>query len=569
MSFKLVKTFTNLTDEANQANISPDNKWCAVGSKDDNVYIFNLADLNLQTTLTNASASVSKNRFNWDSSRLVTYESGPWSGGPYGIYSYNTSTWSLSDSLNLGSSNAPYAMDFTPDSTEVIVTGTFREFRRYEIDNLSTINQNISDYNTGTIYKKDLSKVVTAYAYTGTQTLYEYDTSTWSRTTFASGDTDNVVYDNTGDYLLVHFASGTVSIYETATHTVDASISRVGVNPLDCGLDTINNEFVIVWDDGVLKKYDMSGTETYSESGFSTSGIYIDNGFYSPYFLIRDGTEVFVYKGNSRVITLEPDNVNDVDTSAISDDGRFIILTSKITYHVFVYENFVPKKYSIFDDCISYYDFRNDAKDLIGSNDGTVTNAVLIINHLGQVNSAYSFDGSGDYIDMGSTTNLVPSGNNLTLFCWVNINPSASNSAQICGKGSSSSWADIRYRLVFADNNTFRFGVGNTSGTTHEVSSGTITKGQWYFLTGVFDGSNVQLYLDGEYVTQTAWSGTFPTTNNNFVVGKASNAAEQYLYGQVTDVGFLNSALSADEVLELYNLTKNNNITPIIRGVKK
>ena len=49
------------------------------------------------------------------------------------------------------------------------------------------------------------------------------------------------------------------------------------------------------------------------------------------------------------------------------------------------------------DGLVALYDFKGDANDIIGGNDGTVTGATLTTDRFGNANSAYSFDGN-DYI---------------------------------------------------------------------------------------------------------------------------------------------------------------------------
>ena len=51
----------------------------------------------------------------------------------------------------------------------------------------------------------------------------------------------------------------------------------------------------------------------------------------------------------------------------------------------------------LFNGCVAYYDFRGDARDVVGGYDGTVNGATLTTDRFGVANSAYSFDGN-DYI---------------------------------------------------------------------------------------------------------------------------------------------------------------------------
>ena len=48
------------------------------------------------------------------------------------------------------------------------------------------------------------------------------------------------------------------------------------------------------------------------------------------------------------------------------------------------------------------WDFKGDANDIIGGNDGTVNGATLTTDRFGNADSAYNFDGITDKINIGS-----------------------------------------------------------------------------------------------------------------------------------------------------------------------
>jgi hypothetical protein len=73
---------------------------------------------------------------------------------------------------------------------------------------------------------------------------------------------------------------------------------------------------------------------------------------------------------------------------------------------------------------VSYYSFEGNAKDSIGGNDGTVTGATQTTS--GIVGSAYSFNGSGAYIN----SNVVDNSASYTLSAWVKSNSLASSTVK-------------------------------------------------------------------------------------------------------------------------------------------
>lgn len=65
--------------------------------------------------------------------------------------------------------------------------------------------------------------------------------------------------------------------------------------------------------------------------------------------------------------------------------------------------NYVPT-----NGLVSYYGFNGNANDCSGnSNNGTVNGATLTTDRFGNTNSAYSFNGTSDYISIHDTTSLV------------------------------------------------------------------------------------------------------------------------------------------------------------------
>ena len=62
---------------------------------------------------------------------------------------------------------------------------------------------------------------------------------------------------------------------------------------------------------------------------------------------------------------------------------------------------------------VSFYPFNGNAHDAIGTNNGTIYGAVLSTNRFGKSNSAYLFNGSSSYIDLGQPTNLLFINNSL------------------------------------------------------------------------------------------------------------------------------------------------------------
>ena len=219
----------------------------------------------------------------------------------------------------------------------------------------------------------------------------------------------------------------------------------------------------------------------------------------------------------------------------------------------------VVKKYSVFDDCVAMYNFEKDAKDLIGSNNGTVTGASLTTNRLGQVNSAYSFDGTDDYIDLGSDTSLNITGD-ITLCAWIKTTQSPIIGAVLVGKDGGTT-TEMQYRIALNSGGTVQINKG--SHLNMATSTSTVNNGAWHFIVGTAISSTSTIYIDG-VADGTGTTGS-QTTANNARIGNRDYNITDYS-GEMSFVGIWNVGLTADQVLELYNISKNKNVTPVIRG---
>jgi hypothetical protein len=75
---------------------------------------------------------------------------------------------------------------------------------------------------------------------------------------------------------------------------------------------------------------------------------------------------------------------------------------------------------------------------------------------------------------------------------------------------------------------------------------------QWTMITGIFTGSYVQLYVNGSFASQTAFTGTPMTNNNNVGIGYIPGGSPNYFDGIVDEARIYQRALSATEVAQLY-----------------
>jgi hypothetical protein len=176
----------------------------------------------------------------------------------------------------------------------------------------------------------------------------------------------------------------------------------------------------------------------------------------------------------------------------------------------------------------------------------------------GRFRNALSFDGNTGAVDIPDRS--VLDGSQVTVSAWVNSPTSPGNFRYIAAKGSSGCDA-ASYGLYTGANGGLEFYVSYNGGHTYTISpdAGTgIWDGHWHNVIGTFNGSDVDLYVDGKEVG----TGT-PNTNpiaynlaasNDLMIGNYSGCPIVNLAfgGNIDEVHVFNRALGAQEIRLAY-----------------
>ena len=117
---------------------------------------------------------------------------------------------------------------------------------------------------------------------------------------------------------------------------------------------------------------------------------------------------------------------------------------------------------------------------------------------------AGGFTGNGTYFDATNNAKFDMSGiEKLTISAWVNRSGAAVAGAWEGIAGKFKWYNTMNYREYCIDNNTtngFEFHVSSDGTSTNEstISVGsTPTNGVWYHVSGMMDGSNMYLFVNG------------------------------------------------------------------------
>jgi len=201
---------------------------------------------------------------------------------------------------------------------------------------------------------------------------------------------------------------------------------------------------------------------------------------------------------------------------------------------------------------VAHYEFEGSAKDSTGTNHGTLNgNPTYAAGVFGQ---AISLDGDGDYVNCGneSSFNLT---NQITVAAWIKVNEFDNKYQTIISKGDNS-WRLARV----ADANNVEFACNGTAATRWTgkgevpwavLGTTSVNDGKWHHIAGVFDGTRLQLYIDGVLQAAKAAAKSIDISESDVCIGANAQAPGREWNGLIDDVCIYNYALSQPEILAI------------------
>jgi hypothetical protein len=221
------------------------------------------------------------------------------------------------------------------------------------------------------------------------------------------------------------------------------------------------------------------------------------------------------------------------------------------------------------DGLISFWTFdRADIegdilKDIIGGNDGTIQGDPEIVE--GRIGEALSFDGIDDLMEVPINSDLSREGSDsVTVEAWIMVESPCYG--VICGRDYwIMHWGDCG-----APPQTMRFYVG--VGGWKSVNSVNLADEDWYHWAGVYDGSELKIYLNGEKDASTSLSGEISGTGDGhsdwIVFGKDYHTSvnnDRWNKVVIDEVRIYDRGLTDEEVMQNF-LTENNKLAVSFEG---
>ncbi|MEM8568589.1 MAG: LamG-like jellyroll fold domain-containing protein [Bacteroidota bacterium] len=202
------------------------------------------------------------------------------------------------------------------------------------------------------------------------------------------------------------------------------------------------------------------------------------------------------------------------------------------------------------DDLVAQYYFDGNADDESGNGlNGTVSGATLATDRNGNANSAYSFDGQNDYINLGNgqALDLV---DNFTVSVWVKPNTldQGGGWTHLFGKPSIDinnrplylEWVDASKKLRFTWRKDGTYGALDLTET--------ITDLDWQHCVITMENGTAKTYLNGQMV------GTFtgvlpPSSSSETYIGTKLDG--KFWKGKIDDLTIFNAVLTPQQIAQL------------------
>ncbi|CAN2222917.1 Listeria/Bacterioides repeat [Candidatus Nanopelagicaceae bacterium] len=165
-------------------------------------------------------------------------------------------------------------------------------------------------------------------------------------------------------------------------------------------------------------------------------------------------------------------------------------------------------------------------------------------------NGAFNFNGTSQYFDLGNTSLNYQGTQQYSFGAWIKT--TAASKAEQCIICRYNAGGSFLFRLINKQVESYRTGQGS-----YQFTGLTVTTGTQYYVATTYDGTNINIFINGVRVYSAAsGSMSFTSTINTFI-GKSVENSDRYFQGQIGVVQAYNVALTDGQVLQNYNALLN------------
>ncbi|HDS07010.1 MAG TPA: T9SS type A sorting domain-containing protein, partial [Bacteroides sp.] len=204
---------------------------------------------------------------------------------------------------------------------------------------------------------------------------------------------------------------------------------------------------------------------------------------------------------------------------------------------------------------IAHYPMNGNAQDASGNDlHGIPGGVTWTADKNGLAGSAAHFNGNDNYIRI-TNNDLLNFQEAISIACWIFIDAFTGGEQYPLSHGN---W-DNRYKISISDNR-FRFTLNNSNSVRDLDSEKIPVPGQWHYLVTVYDGADMEIWIDGKLDAFASFSGLISQTLYDLTFGQHLPGENGYNFlGSLDAVSIFDYALSAEQIL--YHMENSMDIT--------
>ena len=190
-----------------------------------------------------------------------------------------------------------------------------------------------------------------------------------------------------------------------------------------------------------------------------------------------------------------------------------------------------------------------------GSNGGCLGDACPIKTAGISGSAAREFDGANDSIKIPNNPYLQFS-DRVTASAWIypaSFGNSWPNIKGILSKYQTGGANGLNMTLGQPGTKDRVYFYLNTGGMNHTLVSNPILLNNWYFVTGVYDGTKIALYVNGQPVDSQLATGNIRNNSDLLSIGSDFGNTNRSFSGTIDEVAIWNRALSDSEIAQMYS----------------
>ena len=205
---------------------------------------------------------------------------------------------------------------------------------------------------------------------------------------------------------------------------------------------------------------------------------------------------------------------------------------------------------SFSDSVVLYMPLDGDTNDNSGNGNDGIIRGDVTSNSSGKLNGAYTFDGNGDWIELGPISIISGiASKNFTLCSWFITNGTEEDIISN-GYGLTS---DGDY-LLMSFQTKLRGHVWYDMDSNTIDSNAVVNNNVWHHGCQVVNSTDITLYVDGVFDKTNTLSGSEITSSGNVIIGsRAMGAASNNFEGSIDELIIFNKNLDSTEIAGLYN----------------